>query len=158
MIFSTVVAASALALLPSSLALAIGARKSDCTFVCPQNDAHGNGLSGSNVNGNSLPCTYAGNLCIYNIVSVHLSRTPHMPVHTVASRLAALSTVTRTAAPGKPFNNAPRTIGVKARSPTRSPLRLHPQTLPLRSPGRSHRRISRRAISSALRRTWPRTP
>ena len=46
---------------------------------------------------------------------------------------------------------------VRARSLTRSPLRLRlPTSLP-RNPGQSHRRISRREISSALRRTWPRT-
>ena len=120
MIFSTVAAASILALIPSSLALAIGARDNGCTFVCPQNDAHGNGLSGSNVSGNSVSCTYAGgsgNLCIYDIVSVRSSRIFHAPAHAVAQASGAL-TSNKDGCPKKALQQCPSNQSPKKNDPS----------------------------------------
>ena len=73
MIFSTTVVVSLLALLPSSLALAIDGRKNDCSFVCPGTDTNGRGLSGSNGGGSTFSCSGSGILCVYDVVSVHSS-------------------------------------------------------------------------------------
>ena len=119
MIFSTVVAASILALVPSSLALAIGTRDNACTFACPQNDAHGNGLSGSSVNGNSLSCTYAGgsgNLCIYDIVSVRSSRI-YTPAHAGAQASGALNG-NKDGCPGQAVQQCPSTQSPKKNDPS----------------------------------------
>ena len=72
MIFSTVVAVSILAFIPSSLALAIDARNNGHAFACPQEDTYKHGLTASHVHDKSLSCTYAGgssDVCIYDIVS-----------------------------------------------------------------------------------------
>ena len=86
MIFSTTVVISLLALLPSSLALAIDTRKTDCSFVCPGKDTYGHGLSRSNGGDGTISCSYSGgsgNSCIYNVVSVHSSRMLHIEAHPV---------------------------------------------------------------------------
>jgi hypothetical protein len=73
--FSPIIIVSALSLLSCTHALALVNRQSDCSFVCPDADTDGNGLSTfTEVPNASLSCTYSGALetpCTYDSVSLH---------------------------------------------------------------------------------------
>lgn len=77
MIFSVVAVASVLSLLPVSRALALNARETECTFVCPDTSTYGNGLSTFAIGDTTISCSYSADYddsCIYDIVSIHSLR------------------------------------------------------------------------------------